>query len=67
MTTQQLAYSVTEAARATGLSERTISRACKATDAKAAGLPLLASKRVGSKRLILATDLQQWLRDLQDA
>lgn len=67
MTDAKLAYSVAEAAAATGVSQRTIQRACKATDAQAAGIPLLPSKWVGNRRLITAKELDRWVDQLKDA
>lgn len=61
----KLAYSVKEAAAATGLSERHIDRAIAAGDLNA---KLSSEKKKdaarGGKRVILATELQRYLTEL---
>lgn len=62
----RIAYNVAQAASETGVSARTIDRACKATDADKLGVPLLRSKLIGSRRVILADDLEAWAESLPD-
>lgn len=61
------AYTIASAAAATGLSARTIDRATKAKDAANLGAPVLPSKWLGGRRIILAADLRAWLKGLPDA
>lgn len=63
----KITYSVPEAAAATGVSARMIDRATKASEAKKigeSGVPVLPSKLLGNRRLILAKDLQAWVESL---
>lgn len=63
----RITYTVAEAAAVTGVSARTIDRATKATEAKKigeSGVPVLPSKLLGNRRLILAKDLQAWVESL---
>lgn len=53
-----VSYSLSGAAEATGLSERTLDRAIAVGD-----LPV---RFAGSKKLILATDLYEWVAGLPD-
>lgn len=57
---------VATAAEMTGMSHRTIDRATKATDAAALGVPLLKSKLIGNRRVILVKDLQAWAEALPE-
>lgn len=61
-----VSYNVPTAAQVTGVSARTIDRACKATDAEKIGVPLLKSKLIGGRRVILASDLHAWANALPD-
>lgn len=54
--TDRLAYTIPEAAQATGMSARHIDRCVKAGE--------LPSKLSRTKRVILADDLRDWLRNL---
>lgn len=60
----QVSLTVAQAAAVTGVSARTIDRATKAKDADALGVPVLPSKLLGNRRLILAKDLQSWVESL---
>lgn len=66
----QLAYTVSEAADVTRMSQDTIRKAIRATNPRNFPPPLRA-KRVGTgpraKHLILAADLMSWLSTLPDA
>lgn len=59
-----VSLTIAQAAAVTGVSARTIDRATKATDAEALGVPVLPSKLLGNRRLILAKDLQAWVESL---
>lgn len=65
-----LAYGITDAAEAAGVSETLIRRALKATDPRAFPPPLRA-KRVGNahsaKQIILASELTKWLDRFPDS
>lgn len=66
--TAKLAFSVREAAEATGLSQRHLDRAIAAGDLRAKlSSPQKKDAARGGKRLILATELQRYLSDLTDA
>lgn len=62
MTTTTLAYSITEAAAASGVSADYIKRAIHATTG-----PSLRAKKAGAKYLIRRVDLEDWLQSLPDA
>lgn len=62
----QISVTVAQAAALTGVSARTIDRACKAKDAEKLDVPLLKSKLLGGRRLILATELRAWVDALPD-
>jgi len=63
---ERVTLTVAQAAAATGVSARMIDRATKATEAAKIGdgVPVLPSKMLGNRRLILATDLQSWVESL---
>ena len=68
--TAPMAYSVADAAKAAGMSATTIRRAIRSTDPRAFPPPLKAKRAgegIGSKHLILATDLAAWLASFPDA
>jgi len=60
--TTPLAYALPEAARVAGVSTDTLRRAIRATEP-----PYLKAKKVGSKYVIPATALAEWLDSLPDA
>jgi excisionase family DNA binding protein len=57
-TSQQLAYGINDACRATGLSRPTIYRIM--------GTGAIPYRQCGGRRLILAADLQRWLESLPE-
>ena len=59
--TPRLAYTIAEAAAASGISEATIRKAINATE------NYLPARLVGRKKLILIGDLEQWLESLPRA
>lgn len=63
---ERVAYTVAQAAAVTGVSARTIDRATKATDADKLGVPVLKSRLIGNRRLILAVDLNEWASSLPE-
>lgn len=67
----QVAYTVREAADATGMSEHTIRRAIHATDPAAFPPPLVGAKRAGEGRnasyRIPAKALEAWIDSFPDA
>lgn len=63
---ERVAVTVAQAAALVGVSARTIDRATKATDASAMGVPLLKSKLIGNRRVILAADLEAWASALPE-
>lgn len=67
MSDYRVTLTVAQAAAATGVSARMIDRATKASEAKKIGedgVPVLPSKLLGNRRLILAKDLQAWVESL---
>ena len=64
--TERVSYTVAQAAAAVGVSPRTIDRATKATDADKLGVPILKSRLIGNRRLILAVDLNEWASSLRE-
>ncbi|MBB2921285.1 AlpA family transcriptional regulator [Cellulomonas cellasea] len=61
----KLAYTLQEAAKATGLSEATIRRALHTIDPRSFPPPL-RGERAGYRFLILDVDLRAWLEQLPD-
>ena len=60
--TAPLAYPLAEAAKAAGVSIDTLRKAIRATEP-----PYLRAKKAGTKWLIKASDLADWLDSLPDA
>ena len=65
---EPLAYTIAEAAEATGYSQQHIRRAIATTNVDpAAGVHHLPAKRDGKKYRVLAAALTKWLEQLPDA
>lgn len=66
-TPERLAYSMTEAAAATGLSVSHLERAIKDGELRSKVTRLRADGKTAGKRIILSRDLQAYLDGLVDA
>lgn len=64
--TTPITVDIDQAALLTGVSARTIDRACKADDAEKLGVPLLPSKLIGRRRVINYQQLVRWADQLPD-
>jgi hypothetical protein len=67
MTATRIAYTLEEAAQVTPFSAKTLRRAIKASDPAAFPPPLPAKRGPRGSYVVLADDLERWLRSLPDA